>query len=86
MKKIIIGLTIAMAAAVTVLLTHNRDNLHFEKYFTSENTTGKRSPQDHRLIMVRSGKKWGFIDRTGETIIEPQFDGAECFPKGWPLF
>jgi hypothetical protein len=31
-------------------------------------------------IMV--GKKWGFIDSTGEVAIEPQFDAAWSFAEG----
>ncbi len=34
------------------------------------------------LFRVRSGGKWGFIDRAGRVVISPRFDAAEPFSEG----
>ena len=34
------------------------------------------------LAAVRIGDKWGFIDRQGTYVIEPQFDDAQSFSEG----
>ena len=32
---------------------------------------------------VRSGKKWGYIDKCGKLIVNPQFDGRVCSRTAW---
>jgi hypothetical protein len=35
------------------------------------------------LAVVRIGGKWGYIDRTGKYVINPQFDSAFPFFEGY---
>ena len=35
------------------------------------------------LACVRVGKKWGYIDTTGKTIVSPQFDDVFHFHEKW---
>jgi hypothetical protein len=35
---------------------------------------------------VEIGEKWGFIDRTGKVVIQPQFEYAGDEPEGIPWF
>jgi hypothetical protein len=34
------------------------------------------------LARVQVGEKWGFIDKTGNLVIQPQFDEASEFSEG----
>jgi hypothetical protein len=37
------------------------------------------------LLPVQQNEKWGYINRSGEIIIKPQFDSAELFADGLAL-
>ena len=37
------------------------------------------------LLPIQQGGKWGYINRTGEVVIKPQFDSAEPFAEGLAL-
>ena len=37
------------------------------------------------LFPVQQDQKWGYIDKTGQMIIAPRFDGAKPFAKGLAL-
>src|SRR3989339_851218 len=37
------------------------------------------------LFPVQQDQKWGYIDKTGQIIIAPRFDGAEPFAEGLAL-
>ena len=37
------------------------------------------------LLPIKQGGKWGYINRSGEVIIKPQFDSAEPFAEGLAL-
>lgn len=37
---------------------------------------------DDGLLAFESGGKWGFVDRTGKIVIEPQYDSARSFSHG----
>jgi len=38
------------------------------------------------LAPVRSGEKWGYIDKSAKLIIPLGFDDARDFSRGWPPF
>ena len=40
---------------------------------------------DENLLPIQQGGKWGYINRSGEVIIKPQFDSAELFSEGLAL-
>lgn len=35
-----------------------------------------------KLIPVKSGEKWGYVDREGHYVINPQFEEADFFREG----
>lgn len=37
------------------------------------------------LLPIQQGGKWGYINRSGEVVIKPQFDSAEPFAEGLAL-
>lgn len=54
------------------------------------NTVGKDKYEDAKLFLkadayaaVKKGGKWGFIDKDGKMIIEPQFSDARSFSNGY---
>jgi hypothetical protein len=40
---------------------------------------------DEVLLPIHQGGKWGYINRSGEVVIKPQFDSAEAFADGLAL-
>jgi hypothetical protein len=34
------------------------------------------------MAMFQHGESWGFVNETGETVIEPQYDSVEQFSEG----
>ena len=47
------------------------------------NALAQNSPEN--LLPVQQGGKWGYINRSGEVVIKPQFDSAEAFADGLAL-
>lgn len=45
-----------------------------------------KSKDDVKLFPIKSGDKWGYVDKTGKYIINPQFDDAFNFSEGLALF
>jgi hypothetical protein len=41
--------------------------------------------EEIKLIPIKSGDKWGYIDKTGKLIINPQFEEAHLFREGLAL-
>jgi len=52
--------------------------------------TGIRNDQagdfSEDLAPVYQDGKWGYIDKTGKMVIQPQFLQVKIFPKGWQLY
>jgi hypothetical protein len=55
-------------------------NLEGERLFSLENTYGS----DFREGLAKASKynKWGYIDKTGTWVVEPQYDSANWFSDG----
>ena len=34
------------------------------------------------LLSIKKDGKWGYMDKTGKVVIEPQFDGVRLFSEG----
>ena len=45
-----------------------------------------KSEDDVKLFPIKSGDKWGYVDKTGKYIINSQFDDAFNFSEGLALF
>jgi len=43
---------------------------------------GEENSENIKLFPVKSGERWGYIDRSGKEVIAPQFAKAECFHEG----
>lgn len=41
--------------------------------------------RDENLLPIQQGGKWGYINRSGEVIIKPQFETADLFAEGLAL-
>ena len=54
-----------------------------EKQFNE--TQPKASSQSNNLFVIMVNKKYGFIDKTGKIVIEPQFEFANDFVEGLAL-
>ena len=50
---------------------------------TQKNALAQNAPEN--LLPVQQGGKWGYINRSGEVVIKPQFDSAEAFADGLAL-
>ena len=48
-------------------------------------TQGQAQNSSENLLPIQQGGKWGFINRSGEVVIKPQFDWAEPFADGLAL-
>jgi len=48
-------------------------------------TQSEKTSQPNNLFVVMVNKKYGFIDRTGKIVIEPQFEFANDFVEGLSL-
>jgi len=61
--------------------------LDFQEGLGAFNVGGGRVTQNTRGFSETSfeGGKWGFVDASGKTVIEPQFDGAWYFSEGLAL-
>ncbi len=42
----------------------------------------KKTDESTPLFRIEQNGKWGFIDKTGKVVIEPQFDDAWLFREG----
>jgi hypothetical protein len=47
---------------------------------TQKNILAQNAPEN--LLPIKQGGKWGYINRSGEVVIKPQFDSAEAFADG----
>lgn len=47
-----------------------------------EQVNGSNNLFSEGLIPAKSGDKWGYIDKTGEYVIEPKFEEASAFSEG----
>src|SRR5437879_136591 len=46
---------------------------------------GGQAPKESGLYPVVQNGKWGYMNRSGKIIINPQFDGALCFSEALAL-
>ena len=38
---------------------------------------------DDPLYPISQNGKWGFMDKSGKVVINPQYENAECFTEGY---
>src|SRR4051794_5255376 len=50
---------------------------------TQKTVLAQNAPEN--LLPVQQNGKWGYINRSGEIVIKPQFDSAELFADGLAL-
>lgn len=78
-KKVLIAvdvlLVIAIIAAGAIFALHNKDNP------ASETNEEANNLFFQGLVTVCSDGKWGYVDETGEIVIEPQFGSAGQFAR-----
>jgi hypothetical protein len=51
-------------------------------YFISLSCSNNQNKIDFELIPVKSGEKWGYVNKKGEYVINPQFKDARFFRNG----
>ena len=67
--------TIAIIAVVVVVAAAG--------YWWMNRPPGRYKPDNSGLYRVDVNGKYGFMDRSGKTVIQPQFDAVIGFPKDW---
>jgi hypothetical protein len=54
----------------------------FPDYPFMEELIREQEALQKELLPYKLGEKWGYIDRRGNMVVEPQFDGADFFNEG----
>ena len=68
--------------AITLITVSGLGYILFIGRSNSENETSYNLFSENGLVRVKSGEKWGYIDKSGSFVISPQFDSADDFYDG----
>jgi len=74
--------SISLLLCLTVLFGCNSAQMQEKQ---SNETQSEASSQSNNLFVIMVNKKYGFIDRAGKIVIEPQFEFANDFVEGLSL-
>jgi hypothetical protein len=69
------ALTICLCLVSLSCVTHQRS--------TGMLVAANGADQSSHLFRIFKDKKFGFMDRSGKVVIEPQFDWVEDFLRAW---
>ena len=82
--KIIKAVIISLLPLFFLCFSYSQGELQATQTNATDKTT-VQSEDENPLFPVKLNGKFGFIDRTGKIIIEPQFDGVWSFSEGLAL-